>query len=77
MVFKVFFIILFTRCVLSYHRHLTSEVMLLNRSTAPRDSATDIEKTSQKGVPERERPNGSVVKRCQFLPQVEKIMDPT
>ncbi len=40
-------------------------VMLHNRSTVPRDSAIDIDKTSQKGVPEREQPNGSVViKRC-------------
>ncbi len=37
-------------------------VMLLNHSTAPRDSAIDIKKTSQKGAPERERPNRSVVK---------------
>ncbi len=37
-------------------------VMLLNRSSAPRDSATDIEKTSQKDRPEQERPSRSVVK---------------
>ncbi len=37
-------------------------VMLLNCSTAPRDSATNIEKTSQKGTLEQERPNRSVVK---------------
>ncbi len=37
-------------------------VMLLNRNTVPRDSATDIEKTSRKGTSERERPNRSVVK---------------
>ncbi len=36
-------------------------VMLLNRATIPRDSATSIEKTSQKGAPEREQPNRSVV----------------
>ncbi len=36
--------------------------MLLNRSTASRDSAIDIEKTSQKGEPEQERPNRGVVK---------------
>ncbi len=36
-------------------------VTLLNRSTAPSDSAT--EKTCQNGVPERERPNRSVVIR--------------
>ncbi len=29
-------------------------LMLLNRSTTPRDSATNIEKTSRKGVLERE-----------------------
>ncbi len=29
-------------------------IMLLNRSTAPRDSATDIEKKFQKGAPKRE-----------------------
>ncbi len=27
-------------------------IMLLDHSTAPRDSATNIEKTSQKGAPE-------------------------
>ncbi len=37
-------------------------VMLLSYSTTPRDIATDVEKTSQKDPPERERPNGSVVK---------------
>ncbi len=37
-------------------------VMLLNRSTTPRDSTTNIKKTSQKDTPERERPNISVVK---------------
>ncbi len=37
-------------------------VMLLNHSTATRDSATNIEKTTQKGTPEREKPNRSVVK---------------
>ncbi len=37
-------------------------VMLLNRSITPRDSATDIEKTSQKGASARERTNRSVVK---------------
>ncbi len=37
-------------------------VMLLNRSTAPRDSATDIGKISQKITLEREGPNRSVVK---------------
>ncbi len=38
-------------------------VMLLNHSTAPRDNATDIEKTSQKGTLERAEPNRSVVKK--------------
>ncbi len=37
-------------------------VMLLSSSTISRDSATDIVKTSQKGAPERERPNRSIVK---------------
>ncbi len=41
---------------------LPPRVMLLNHSTTPRDSATNIEKASQKGAPERERPNRSVVK---------------
>ncbi len=36
--------------------------MVLSYCTAPRDSATDIEKTSQKGTLEREQPNRSVVK---------------
>ncbi len=45
-------------------------VMLLNHSTTPRDSATDIEKTSRKSAPEREQPNKSVVKRLYlFLAQ--------
>ncbi len=57
MVFKVF-------CVPSYHPHLTSSWsnVLLNHSTALRDGATDIEKISQKGAPEREQPNRSAVK---------------
>ncbi len=38
-------------------------VMLLNCSTAPRDSATDIVKISRKGAPEGEQPDRSVVKR--------------
>ncbi len=46
---------------------LPSGVILLIRSTAPRDSATDIEKTSQKGTLERERPNRSVVKKGIFI----------
>ncbi len=36
-------------------------VMLLSRSIAPRDSATNIEKTSRKGAPEQERLNRNVV----------------
>ncbi len=43
-------------------------VMLLSCSTVPRDSATDIEKTSPEGVPERERSNRSVVKMCILVP---------
>ncbi len=38
-------------------------VMLLNRSTTPRVSATDIENTSRKGAPEWEWPNRSVKKK--------------
>ncbi len=41
---------------------LPPRVMLLNRSTAPRDSTTDIEKTSRKGAAERKRPSRSVAK---------------
>ncbi len=37
-------------------------VILLNHTTALTDSATDIEKTSRKDAPERERPHRSVVK---------------
>ncbi len=67
MVLTVFFVISFPPCVPPYHPRLTSSWrMFLNRSTTPRDSATDIEKTSQKGVPERERPNRSVVKSTDF-----------
>ncbi len=51
---------------------LPSGVMLLNCSTAPRDSATDIEKTSRKDMPERERPNRSVVKMTN-LPNFKKL----
>ncbi len=60
MVFKVFFVISFQPCVPSYHPCPTG-VTLLNCSTVPRDSATNIEKTSQNGAPERKRPNRSVV----------------
>ncbi len=45
-------------------------VMLLDRSTALRDSATDIGKTSQKGTSEREQPNRSVVKMTNLAIQV-------
>ncbi len=38
-------------------------IMLLNHSTTPRDSATNIEKISRKGAPEWERPNRSVIKK--------------
>ncbi len=38
-------------------------VMLLNPSTLPRDSATDIEKTSQKGAREREWPKRCLARR--------------
>ncbi len=42
-------------------------VMLLNRSTSPRDSATNIEKISRKGTLERERPNRSILIMEKFL----------
>ncbi len=65
MVFKVFF--LFSRFHFVFLpttlASLSPRVMLLNRSIAPRDSATDTGKTSQKGMPEGERPNRSVVKK--------------
>ncbi len=61
-VLKFFFVISFLPCVPSYHHRLTSSRgILLNRSTALRDSATDIKKTSRKGAPEREWPNRSIV----------------
>ncbi len=64
MVFKVFLLSRFGLMFLpSTLTPLPPGVMSLNRSTAPRDSATDIEKTSRKGAPERERPNRRVVKR--------------
>ncbi len=37
-----------------------------NCSTAPRDSATDIETISRKGAPEGEQPNRSVVITVKF-----------
>ncbi len=63
MVFKVFLLSRFHLVFLpTTLASLLPGVILLNRSTAPRDTATDIEKTSEKGVPERERPNRSIVK---------------
>ncbi len=78
MVFKVFF--LCSRFGLVFlPTTLTSfppGVMLLNRSTAPKGSATDIEKTSQKDAPEREQPNRSVVKKvCMCLYLVVKFLN--
>ncbi len=49
---------------------LSPGVMLLNRSTAPRNSVTDIENTSRKGAPERERPNRSLVKMETFFAKI-------
>ncbi len=65
MVFKVFFLLSQFRLVFlpTTHASLPPGVMLLNRSNAPRDNATNIKKTSQKGMPERERPNRSIVTR--------------
>ncbi len=67
MVIKVFllsrFCFVFLPTILA---SLPPGVMLLNRSTAARDSTTNIEKTSQKGAPERERPNKSEVKMQQL-----------
>ncbi len=63
MVFIVF--LLFSFRLVSLPTTLASlplRVMLLNRSTALKDSATDIEKTSLKGALERERPNSSKIK---------------
>ncbi len=63
MVFKVFLLSHFR--FVSFPTTLASlppGVMLLNRSTTMRDSATDIENTTRKGAPEREHPNRSVVK---------------
>ncbi len=61
MVLKVFFVISFPPCVPSHHSRLTSGSNVVH-ITALRDSAIDIEKTSQKGALGRERPNRSVVK---------------
>ncbi len=64
LVFKVFFLLSRFHLVFlpTTRTSLPFGVMLLNRSTAPRDSATDIKKTSQKNAPEREQPNRRVVK---------------
>ncbi len=51
MVFKVFFFVIsFPHCVPTALASLPPGVMLLNRSTVPRDNATNMEKTSQKGA---------------------------
>ncbi len=50
---------------------LPSGVMLLKRSTTLRDSANDIEKTSQKEAPEQERPNRSTVKSTSFYQETK------
>ncbi len=61
---KVIFVILFPLYVPSYHPRLTSSWSNVAQcSTAPRDSATDIDQTSQNVAPEREPPNRSVVIR--------------
>ncbi len=58
MVFQIFLLSRFRHVFLpTTLASLPPGVMLLNRSTTQRDSATDIEKTSQKGAPEWERPN--------------------
>ncbi len=63
MVLKVFFVIYFHLVfVPTTLASLPPGVMLLNRSTALTDSATDIEKMPKKSAPERERCNRSVVK---------------
>ncbi len=63
MVFTVFLSFLFRLVFLPTTLALLPPgVMLLNRSTATRDSAIDIEETSWKDALERERPNRSVVK---------------
>ncbi len=74
MVFKVFFCYLVSALCfflpLFTLASLSPGVMLLNHSTAPRDCATDIEKTYRKGVPERKRPNRSVVKNREHVEQL-------
>ncbi len=62
-VLKVFFAISFPLVFLpTTLASLPLRVMWLNYSTTLRDSATNIEKLSRKGTPERGRPNRSVVK---------------
>ncbi len=68
MVFKIFLLYRFHLVFLPISlASLPPGVMILNCSTAPRDSATDIEKTARKGAPERERPNRSTVKMDCFV----------
>ncbi len=50
----------YSNIFLSICHHIPPGVMLLNRSTVLRDSATNIEKTSQEGALEQERPNRNV-----------------
>ncbi len=69
MVFIVFFLL--SRLSLVFlpttRASLPCGVMLLNCSTTPKDSATNIEKTYQKGTPKQERLNRSVVKTLNYL----------
>ncbi len=75
MVFKVFLLSLFHLVfLLTILASLPPGVMLLNRSTTPRDSATNNKKTYQKGVPEGERPNRSVVKKIRVPLNVSLIV---
>ncbi len=69
--FKVFFCYPVSVFLPTTLASLPSGVMLLN--SAPRDSATDIEKTSWNGAPKRERPNRSIVKIGQFRAYAAKI----
>ncbi len=70
MVFKVFFVVFLPTTL------ALPGVMLLSRSTALRNSATNIEKTSRKGAPEQERPNTSVIIKIawQLLSYKEKYV---
>ncbi len=67
MVFIVFFCYLLSALRIAFLpttlASLSPGVIMLNCTTTPRDSATDIEKKSRKGAPEREQPNRSVLKR--------------